>query len=68
VTKSSLAVPLEGIAMDFGIAMGSNADARKTVKRAEELDFTHAWFYDSQLLLLDIVRIHGARGGTHFEA
>ncbi len=40
--------------MEFGIALASNVDAWKTVKRAEELGFTHAWFYDSQLLAPDI--------------
>ncbi len=40
--------------MEFGIALVSNVDAWKTVKRAEELGFTHAWFYDSQLLSPDI--------------
>jgi len=40
--------------MEFGIALVSNVDAWKTVKRAEELGFTHAWFYDSQLLAPDI--------------
>jgi 5,10-methylenetetrahydromethanopterin reductase len=40
--------------MEFGIALASNIDAWKTVKRAEELGFTHAWFYDSQLLAPDI--------------
>jgi len=38
--------------MEYGIALASNLDARKSVKRAEELGFTHAWFYDSQLLLV----------------
>ena len=40
--------------MDFGIALASNVDAWKTVKRAEELGFSHRWFYDSQLLAPDI--------------
>jgi 5,10-methylenetetrahydromethanopterin reductase len=40
--------------MEFGIALASNVDAWKTVKRAEELGFSHAWFYDSQLLAPDI--------------
>lgn len=40
--------------MDFGIAIASNVDGWKTVKRAEELGFSHAWFYDSQLLAPDI--------------
>jgi alkanesulfonate monooxygenase SsuD/methylene tetrahydromethanopterin reductase-like flavin-dependent oxidoreductase (luciferase family) len=41
--------------MDFGIALASNLDAWKTVKRAEELGLTHAWFYDSQMLVPDIL-------------
>ncbi|MGH7856447.1 MAG: LLM class flavin-dependent oxidoreductase [Candidatus Binatia bacterium] len=40
--------------MDFGIALVSNVDAWKTAKRAEELGFTHCWFYDSQILCPDI--------------
>jgi 5,10-methylenetetrahydromethanopterin reductase len=40
--------------MEYGIALVSNVDAWKTVKRAEELGFTHAWFYDTQLLAPDI--------------
>jgi 5,10-methylenetetrahydromethanopterin reductase len=36
--------------MKCGIAVASDVGAWKTVKRAEELGFTHAWFYDSQLL------------------
>jgi 5,10-methylenetetrahydromethanopterin reductase len=40
--------------MDFGIALASNVDAWKTVKRAEELGFSHAWFYDSQMLAPEI--------------
>jgi 5,10-methylenetetrahydromethanopterin reductase len=40
--------------MDFGIAIASNVDGWKTVKRAEQLGFTHAWFYDSQLLAPDV--------------
>jgi 5,10-methylenetetrahydromethanopterin reductase len=40
--------------MEYGIALASNIDAWKTVRRAEELGFTHAWFYDSQLLVPDV--------------
>jgi 5,10-methylenetetrahydromethanopterin reductase len=40
--------------MEFGIALASNVDAWKTVKRAEELGFSHAWFYDTQLLAPDV--------------
>src|SRR5882672_615379 len=40
--------------MDFGVAFTSNLDAWKTVKRAEQLGFSHAWFYDTQMLSPDI--------------
>lgn len=40
--------------MDFGIALVSAADSWKVVRRAEELGFTHAWFYDSQILCTDV--------------
>ena len=34
--------------------MAPSAHSWKVVKRAEELGFTHAWFYDSQLLCADV--------------
>ncbi len=40
--------------MDFGIALASSTDSWRTVKRAEELGFKDAWFYDSQLLYTDV--------------
>ncbi|HIF09738.1 MAG TPA: LLM class flavin-dependent oxidoreductase, partial [Sneathiellales bacterium] len=40
--------------MDFGISMTTSATSWQVVKRAEQLGFTHAWFYDSQLLCGDI--------------
>ena len=40
--------------MDFGIALASTVDGWKAVKRAEELGFTHAWFYDTQMLCPDV--------------
>ncbi len=40
--------------MDFGIAVMPGPDTWKVVKRAEELGFSHVWFYDSQLLCADI--------------
>jgi 5,10-methylenetetrahydromethanopterin reductase len=46
--------------MDFGIALPAAADAWKTVKRAEELGFTHAWFYDTQMLSADCFVAMGA--------
>jgi 5,10-methylenetetrahydromethanopterin reductase len=39
--------------MEFGIALATAADSWKTVKRAEELGFSHAWFYDTQMLCAD---------------
>jgi 5,10-methylenetetrahydromethanopterin reductase len=39
--------------MDFGIALPAAADSWTIVKRAEELGFTHAWVYDTQMLTAD---------------
>lgn len=39
--------------MDFGIALAPGVDAWKWVRRAEELGFSHAWLYDTQLLCAD---------------
>ncbi|MEM7017010.1 MAG: LLM class flavin-dependent oxidoreductase [Pseudomonadota bacterium] len=40
--------------MDFGIAVATSTESWKVVKRAEELGFSHAWFYDTQLLNPDV--------------
>jgi 5,10-methylenetetrahydromethanopterin reductase len=40
--------------MEFGIALATEVDSWRWVKRAEELGFTSAWFYDTQLLNPDI--------------
>ncbi|HTO71475.1 MAG TPA: LLM class flavin-dependent oxidoreductase [Myxococcota bacterium] len=40
--------------MDFGIALATTTDSWRAVKRAEALGFTHAWFYDTQLLNPDV--------------
>ncbi|MEQ8485705.1 MAG: LLM class flavin-dependent oxidoreductase [Pseudomonadales bacterium] len=40
--------------MDFGIALATSTTSWQTVKRAEELGFSHAWFYDTQLLNPDV--------------
>ena len=40
--------------MDIGIGVPSSADSWKIVERAEELGFTHAWFYDTQQLCADV--------------
>ena len=40
--------------MDFGIGIASGVDGWKVAQRAEELGFTHAWFYDTQMLCADV--------------
>ena len=39
--------------MDFGIGIATSSEAWKTALRAEELGFTHAWFYDTQMITAD---------------
>lgn len=46
--------------MEFGIAVTTAADSWKVVKRAEELGFSHAWFYDTQMLCADCFVAMGA--------
>src|SRR5215510_8860781 len=46
--------------MDFGIALPTAADSWKVAQRAEELGFTHAWFYDTQMLNADCFVAMGA--------
>ncbi|HXZ02644.1 MAG TPA: LLM class flavin-dependent oxidoreductase [Stellaceae bacterium] len=46
--------------MDFGIQLATSAQSWKVAKRAEELGFTHAWFYDTQLLNADLFVAMGA--------
>lgn len=46
--------------MDFGIAIPTAADSWKLTLRAEELGFTHAWFYDTQMLNADCFVAMGA--------
>ena len=36
--------------MEYGIQLATSAHHWKIVKRAEELGFSHAWFYDTHLL------------------
>ena len=49
----SFGIHREGI-VDFGIQLATSSHSWKVVKRAEELGFTHAWFYDTQLLNADV--------------
>jgi alkanesulfonate monooxygenase SsuD/methylene tetrahydromethanopterin reductase-like flavin-dependent oxidoreductase (luciferase family) len=46
--------------MDFGINLATAADSWKVVKRAEELGYARAWFYDTQLLNADMFVAMGA--------
>src|SRR5215831_11024976 len=39
--------------MRFGIAIPTDADSWRVVRRAEELGFFRAWFYDTQMLSAD---------------
>src|SRR5437764_6813531 len=39
--------------MRFAIAMSTDADSWRLVRRAEELGFSRAWFYDTQMLSAD---------------
>src|SRR5260221_11149511 len=39
--------------MQFGIAVATAADSWKLVDRREALGFSHAWFYDTQMLSAD---------------
>ena len=51
--------------MEFGIALPTAAHAWKVVKRAEELGFHHAWFYDTQMLCADCFVAMGAAYANH---
>jgi 5,10-methylenetetrahydromethanopterin reductase len=46
--------------MEFGICLPTKANSWEVVKRAEELGFTHAWFYDTHLLSADVLVAMGA--------
>src|SRR5262249_51868008 len=48
------------VGMEFGIAVATGADSWKVAQRAEELGFTHVWFYDSQMLCADCFVAMGA--------
>ena len=46
--------------MDFGVNLATSADSWKVVRRAEELGYTRAWFYDTQMLNADMFVAMGA--------
>src|ERR1700710_928229 len=39
--------------MEFGIGIPTSGESWKVAQRAEELGFTHAWFYDTQMITAD---------------
>ena len=39
--------------MDFGIGIATSHDSWKLAQRAEELGFSHAWFFDTQMITAD---------------
>jgi 5,10-methylenetetrahydromethanopterin reductase len=46
--------------MDFGINLATSAHSWQIVKRAEELGYARAWFYDTQMLNADLFVAMGA--------
>ncbi len=46
--------------MDFGLGIPTSHDSWKLAQRAEELGFTHAWFYDTQMITADCFVAMGA--------
>src|SRR5438874_12974378 len=46
--------------MDFGINLATAADSWTVVKRAEELGYARAWFFDTQMLNADMFVAMGA--------
>src|ERR1044071_5699629 len=46
--------------MDYGINLATSADSWQVVKRAEELGYVRAWFYDTQLLNAEMFVAMGA--------
>ena len=52
--------------MEFGIALATAADSWKVVKRAEDLGYSHAWFFDTHLLNAELfVAMSAAAVQTH---
>jgi 5,10-methylenetetrahydromethanopterin reductase len=40
--------------VDFGVGLATGVEAWKVLQRAETLGFSHAWFYDTQMLCADV--------------
>ena len=46
--------------MEFGIGIATSSESWKLAQRAEELGFSHAWFYDTQMITADCFVAMGA--------
>ena len=46
--------------MEFGIGIATTSESWKLAQRAEELGFSHAWFYDTQMITADCFVAMGA--------
>ena len=46
--------------MEFGIGIATSGESWKLAQRAEELGFSHAWFYDTQMITADCFVAMGA--------
>jgi 5,10-methylenetetrahydromethanopterin reductase len=46
--------------MDFGIGIATSYDSWRLAQRAEELGFSHAWFFDTQMITADCFVAMGA--------
>lgn len=46
--------------MDFGIGIATSFDSWRIAQRAEELGFSHAWFFDTQMITADCFVAMGA--------
>lgn len=46
--------------MDFGIGIATSHDSWRLAERAEELGFSHAWFFDTQMITADCFVAMGA--------
>ncbi|MEO9190761.1 MAG: LLM class flavin-dependent oxidoreductase [Acetobacteraceae bacterium] len=46
--------------MDFGIGIATSFDSWRLAQRAEELGFSHAWFFDTQMITADCFVAMGA--------
>jgi len=42
--------PTRGLSIDYSVAFASEVDSWRGAKRAEEIGYSSAWFYDTQML------------------